>query len=360
MLRRMVNMKQWKARIYQEGDETKIIDLMNMVFRQKNDLGFWFWKYKTAPRGFLSVVAEDHGKIVGHLGLQLVDVKVGNKIIMGSQACDLCVNPDYRGQGIFVELLKTLMKKAKDEKVFFTHSFSTDEACYGYIKYGWFDVSRMPVLVTYYDTYRALEGRLKRLKGSKLVLRSAKYSDKFFSIRRRNALKAVENTEIAQISCFGRGIDRVWNEVSKRYGIMIVKDCKYLNWRYFAKPNAHYHVIVARIGGDIQGYAVLSKSKSQSGTRDIGYILDILSISKSALFGLVNASNAYLSKQSVDSVRCWTQQNQAEYQVLKKCGFLTIPSLRRRLIACVNSNELLQTYREAGDWYVDAGDSDWV
>jgi len=353
-------MKQWKARIYQEGDETRIVDLMNMVFRHKNDVRFWSWKYKTAPRGFLSVVAEDHGKIVGHLGFQLLNVKVGNKIIIGSQACDLCVNPDYRGQGIFVELLKILSKKARNEKVFFTHSFPTDEACYGYTKYGWFDVSKMSVLATYYDTYRALEDNLKRLKGSKPVLRSAKYSDKFFSIWRRNALKSVENIEIAQISRFDAEIERVWNEVSKHYGIMAVKDCEYLNWRYFAKPSTHYHVIVARIGGNIQGYAVLSKSKSKDGTRDIGYIVDILSISKSALFGLVNAANAYLSKQSVDSVRCWTQQNQPEYQVLKKCGYLPCPPLRRRFIASIRSHELLQAYKEAGEWHVNAGDSDWV
>jgi hypothetical protein len=70
-------MKQWKVRIYQEGDETGIIDLMNLVFRQtkydmeytrERAMKFWSWKYKTAPRGFLTVVADDHGKLVGHIG----------------------------------------------------------------------------------------------------------------------------------------------------------------------------------------------------------------------------------------------------------------------------------------------------
>ena len=233
-------MRQWKARIYQEGDETGIIDLMNLVFQQTNhDMEFWSWKYKTAPRGFLTVVSDDHGKIVGHMGLQLMDIKVGNKIITGSQACDLCVHPDYLRQGMFLTMGKTIMKKAKDEKVSLTYGFPTDPAYYGHTKYGWFDVSEIPVLVTYFDTHRAVEGDFQRLKRMEPILkRTAKYLDWFFSIWRQHAVTSIENIEITQVSCFDREIDRIWNEVSTGYGIILVRDHRYLNWRYFADRNS--------------------------------------------------------------------------------------------------------------------------
>ena len=359
-------LKQWKVRFYQEGDETGIIDLMNLVFRGpkhvRANTELWSWKYKTAPRGFLAVVAEDHGKLVGHMGLQLMDVKVGNRIITGSQACDLCVHPDYLRQGMSLAMGKTLVKKAKDERVFLTYGFPADRgpSYYGFIKYGWFDVSKLPVLETYFDTQRAVEGKFERLRGMEPILkRAGECVDWFFSIWRQHAMTSIENIEISQVSRFDRGIDNIWNDVSKGYGIILVRDCRYLNWRYFAKPDADYYTIVAKRDGRIQGYAVVSKSKS--GRRDIGYIVDILSVSKEVFFGLVHASSVYLSRQSVDSVRCWMQRDQFGYQALKKSGFT--PYLSRavmRFTARVNSNEFSQTYKEAGEWYVTPGDSDLV
>jgi predicted N-acetyltransferase YhbS len=367
----MIDMKQWKVRIYQEGDETGIIDLMNLVFRQtkydmeytrERAMKFWSWKYKTAPRGFLTVVADDHGKIVGHMGLQLMDIKVGNKITTGSQACDLCVHPDYQRQGMSLAIGRALMKKAKDEKVFLTYGFPADRgpSYYGFMQYGWFDVSAIPVLVSYFDTHRAVEGDFERLKRMEPILRkTSKFLDWFFAIWRQHAVTSIENIEMTQVSCFDRGIDRIWNEVSKDYGIILVRDHRYLNWRYFARPDTKYCVIIAKKDGEIQGYAVLSKNRSAR--RDIGYIVDILSVSKDVFFGIVQASSAYLSRQSVDSVRCWMQPNQSGYRALKKSGFTPYLSQKiMRLTARVNSNEFFQTYKEAGEWYVTPGDSDWV
>jgi hypothetical protein len=62
----------------------------------------------------------------------------------------------------------------------------------------------------------------------------------------------------------------------------------------------------------------------------------------------------------VNSVDCWTQRNQSEYQALKKCEFTPYLFQRGRFIARVNFNELLQTYKEAGELCVSPGDSDWV
>jgi hypothetical protein len=169
---------------------------------------------------------------------------------------------------------------------------------------------------------------------------------------------SIEDIEISQVSCFDRGIDDIWNKVSTDYGVILVRTYKYLNWRYFAKPDSHYHVIVAKKDCKIQGYAVLSKSKS--GSRDIGYIVDILSVSKDVFFCLIRASSAYLNMQGVDSIRCWMQRNQWGYQALKESGFMPYLSSRMRFTARINSNEFFQEYKEAGKWYVTPGDSDWV
>lgn len=197
----------WKVRMYQEGDEIGIVSLMNLEENSEYNLRRWLWKYKHNPYGFLTVVAEHNGRIVGHMGLFLVDVKVGNKIIRGSQACELGVHPDFRHQGMFLAIGKALMKRASDEGVFLTYGFPNEPAYYGHLKYGWFDVSMIPVLVTYFNTYKGARDPLTK--------RFLRFVDYFFSRKREHEFPSIENLRIIEASCFDERINEFWNRVSK-------------------------------------------------------------------------------------------------------------------------------------------------
>jgi len=346
--------------MYQEDDEIGIVSLINLVSpSNKYNKRRWLWEYKNNPYGFLTVVAEDNGRIVGHMGLVLIDVKVGNKIIRGSQACDLCVHPDFRRQGMFLTIGKTLMRRASEKRVFFTYGFPNEPAYHGHLKYGWFDVARIPALVTYLDAYRAITEKYEKLRRiDTLTKKFSRFVDYFFSRKREHELPSIENLRITEASSFDERINEFWNRVSKNYSIIVVRNRNYLNWRYFGRPDLNYKVLLAEDDGHIEGYLVMSTQKSERGK--VGYIVDVLSSSKDIFLNLIHTSIEYLSRQSVDSVRCLMTKDHIWYKALKENGFTSYLQQRLRFIARINSLHFLQQYKTAKEWYLTYGDSDMI
>jgi len=350
--------KEWKLRMYQEGDETGIVSLINLVFpTAEYDMRRWLWKYKNNPYGFLAVVAEHNGKIVGHMSLFLFDVKVGKQIIRGSQACDLCVHPAFRRQGMFLAIGKTLMEKASDQGVFLTSAFPTEPARRGHLKYGFFDVSRLPILVSYFDTYEAIIEKYENLRRiSPLTKHFSRFLNYYFSIKREHEPPSVKGLEIAETNFFDERINEFWNRASRNYDMLVVRNRRYLNWRYFDRPDINYDVLLAEKTGQVEGYLVMSTQKSQR--RKLGYIIDFLSSSKHVFLNLVHTSIEYLSGQSVDSIRCLMQKNNGWYEALKGNGFMPYLQEKPRFVARINSSKFFQLYKTPKEWYVTYGDWD--
>lgn len=345
--------------MYQEGDEIGIVDLMNLEVRvSEYSLRRWLWRYKNNPYGFLTVVAEHNGQIVGHMGLFLVDIKVGNKIIKGSQASELFVHPDFRRQGMFLAIGKALMKKALDEGVFLTYGFPNEPAYHGHLKYGWFDVSMIPVLVTYLNTYEAIKLKAAKLRMAPLTKQFSRFIDYFYSKKREHKFPSTGNVSITEASCFDEYINEFWNRVSKNYVTIVVRDRKYLNWRYFDRPDVKYSVLLAEKAGQIEGFLVMSTQESER--RKVGYIIDVLSTSRDVFLNLVHTSIEYLSRQSVDSIKCLMLKNHIWYKALNEHGFTSFPHPKLRLCARINLPHFFQTYTTAKEWYVTYGDCDFM
>jgi hypothetical protein len=348
-------MRAWRVRDYQDGDETDIVNLVNIEGKPRYDLRQWLWWFKNNPYGFLTCVSEHDGKIVGHMGLSLLDIKVGDQIIRASQASALIVHPDFRHQGMFLAIGKALMKKASEEGVLFTYGFPNEPAYRGHLKYGWFDVSMIPVLATYFNTY---ETTTMRTLGP-LAKTVSSFVDYFFSKKRSRKFLPIENLRISQISRFDESINEFWNRVSKDYGVIVVRNSKYLNWKYFSRPDAHYNVLLAERDGQVEGYLVLYIR--ELGKKKYGYIIDVLCRSEDVFLNLLHRAFKYFSEKKVGSTKCLMLKNYFTYRTLKDQGFT--PFLRRKIRLCarINSPDLFPFYRaHAKQWYVTYGDCDFI
>lgn len=358
-------MFEWKVRFYHEGDETGIVDLYNMDLKMDSkgrgeesslkeySLETWLWNFKKDPFGFLTVVGEHEGKIVGHMSLFYLDMKIGERTVRASQASGLFVHPDYRGQGIFLAIGKTMVQQAAEEGVPFTFGFPNEPAYHGHLKYGWFDVSMIPVMTTYFDISKSVKA-----KGIPLAGLVSRLINHYYAEKRGQKIPS-EDLRITKISHFDERIDEFWNRVSSNHGMIVIRNRKYLNWRYFEKPNATYDVFLAERNGQIEGYLVTNKLQSESA--NVGWIIDVLCSSRNVLMNLVHAAIEYLREFSVDSIKCLIQKNQVEYQGLQKLGFTGYPRPKQRLCARINSPHISQMYKEVADeWYVTYGDCDFM
>jgi GNAT superfamily N-acetyltransferase len=364
----------WSVRIYKEGDQLGILELMKSNGIERTN-EHWFWEYKNNPFGHHIGVAEHNGQIVGHMALIPTYMKVGDKTIMGSQAVDLLVHPKFRRQGMFLALGTMLTNEARKKQIDITYGFPNAPAHSGHLKYGWVDVCRVPLLIKpinigkvasildKYKTVRFLNKHKISRNVIKLILHIILPTINFFSriLNRIGDNRDLKNVRISTIESFDDRIDDFWKKVSSDYNIIVARNKKYLNWRYFRKPNVKYTVLLAEKNSEILGYIVL-RSISQENLR-LGYIVDILASldEKVVIQSLILKSIEHFRKENVDSIFCSMLNNNLAagtyYNILRYNGFIPVSS--NPLIARVNSPELSK--KSVGDstkWYITIGDSD--
>ncbi len=117
----------YEFRPYKAGDEEKIVQLLNIVFkgwpRIDTDLSpveFWRWKYLKNPvhRGYVSVGLDGDRIISSHHNMVL-KIKIMDQIIYGGTALDFAVDPEYRGQRLSSKTSKqTKIQRKKDKRLF--------------------------------------------------------------------------------------------------------------------------------------------------------------------------------------------------------------------------------------------------
>jgi len=358
-------MVEWKVRPYQEGDETEIVDLYNLDLKLDSEkrveestikqysLDNWLWMFKNNPYGFLTIVGEHKGRIVGLMNLFCMDMKIGDRTIRASQASGLFVHPKYRRQGMFLAIGRTMFEIAEKMGIQFSIGFPNEPAYRGHIQYGWFEASMVPVMTTYFDISKSVKARGIPL--SSFVSRLINYN---YARKRKHKIPQ-EDLEIKRISRFDERVDYLWNRALNNHGMMTVRNSKYLNWRYFDKPNSTYEIFVAEKNDQIEGYLVTNKLQNES--NNVGWIIDVLCTSKNVFLNLVHYAINHLQKYSVDSIKCLMNKNKSEYKWIQELGFTSYPRPKQRMIARINSREvsnLIHNYSE--DWYVTYGDCDFM
>ena len=333
----------------------------------------WRWEFKSNPYGFCIGVTEAFGRIIGHMALVFVPMKVGERILKGSQAVDLMVDPRFRRQGVFLATGKFLADKSQEKgdcEVWY--GFPTNEAYFGHLKYGWFDVCEVPILVKAMNVENAfdaisigtignvfLKSYLFRKIGSHILQAILAVNDYLSRLLFKTFVGTLEDIKLVRVEYVDNRINTFWNTVSKRHNIIIARNHNYLNWRYFENPHQQYRVLIAEKKNKILGYIVLT-FKDMHKLRK-GYIVDILSIDESVAQVLIQMAIDYFIEKKVDLGICWMLRNSIYYNILKANGFVCFPSMKAKLIARNSSKNpnpiLLRNHR---NWYITIGDSDLI
>ena len=379
----------WKVRMYEEGDETGFLKLFNLVFSSQLNVKHWLWKYKNNPFGFIQTVTECDGQIVGHMGLVPVDMKVGDSVVRGAQAVELAVHPRFRRQGMFLEIGKTLMKEAAEEAIPIVYGVPNEPAYHGHIKYGWFYVGRIPVLIKFLSVsgllsfllvkfYYFIRRRHSPVSGKEnirpfpFLISLLGWMSSFPSIRKHKSVRtlATESFLIRQVSSFDSRVDDLWDYAAKSLTFGIVRKRRYLTWRYFEKPYSDYKVFFAEKDGSLKGYVILSIEKPWNwgmiSLKKLGYIVDILAVSKKVANHLIQASIQYFSQQKVDLILCWMMKSHFMYKCLIKNDFKYDKTFQEEtLISRINVplpqfSTPREKIKDERNWFFTISDSDLI
>ena len=290
-------------RRFHRDDKGAVIHVLHASFdswRQRSE-DHWTWKFEQNPHGLARIwVAEDGGRIAGCYIVNPVLLRAGVATILGGQAVDLAVHPDYRGRGVFTNLARKALEESTGEGVALVFAFAPEASFGGSVRAGYQPQFAVP------KTYCPLVGRITRWRQfGDLALSEVKKFDSRFAV-------------------FASG----------RHGeISVQHDPEYLQWRYCENPARRYETIVCERDGDICGYCVLTANATRRLVSP-GYVVDLQVVpgAESAAAYLASHSLRRLRSLGVQIAVSWERPTGPEQAALEACGFSSrYDSIRRRL-----------------------------
>lgn len=352
----------WVPRGYKEGDEKQIVPLFNSSFDASRSMEEWRWEFRDNPAGLgFSVVADDDGKIVGHFGAIPVKWKCGDETIMGAQSVDGFTHPDYRLQGMFVKLAKTVHDEAIGSGVSLIWAFPNQNSYPAFMKrLGFREIGTVPGLMLMLDTKRLLRpGSFVQyirsgwlFKNWRLALHAA-----VALIYHPKQKRKSTNILVNRVTTFDSRVDSLWQKASAQFRLSVVRNSEYLNWRYANKPNG-YTILVAETGNELLGFIVLRVGKP---TADAGVIVDILTLpnQEPVIQELVATATGFFREQGVSVVYSYVLDDEY-YQALRKCGFRAMDSSLILTVRLDSSVEAKPWIADPASWHIGFGDSDGI
>ena len=280
------------VRLYQEGDEEGIVNVINSAFGSFRGWGLdaekWL-EYDKDDFAFnknLALVAETDGKIVGHVMLMLREFKLGkNTYIKFGGVANVSTMPEYRGRGIATRLMTKAIEVCKEKDL----SLSSLLTGYDGIAHG---IYRK---VGYTDTLFESSFRGKRKE----------MEEAYQNLPENNSIQ-IREAEISDLETFSSLYDRsliAYNGVCRRpleYWKKKIFDKKYYH-SFFYVTKGIYKIIAFK-NGTPTGYAIYGISEEAD--RRIGFppfsggILELVGLDNESRIALFkHILNEFLSKK---------------------------------------------------------------
>ena len=277
-----------RIRKFHLGDQKQIVQLSHAVFpRFEFDLNHWQWRHKFDKNRI--VVAEAAQNIVSHWAYVRRDLQQGKKTFKTGLTMAAMTDPKWQNKGLFSEVANKLFDLAKSEGLDFLFGFPNDASLDIHKRLGFVEVK------TYCIYKKRLSKNIKTYKKSVLVALND-YQD--ISIPPENQANETVN---------------------------LVKNKRYIRWRYFDKPRSTYLIFNVKNKDKNLGFLVLKKFK-----RGDGLNLQLVDASLDKNFVNENfCKQLYLSlvllgkKNGADYLSLWKQEiNSVENQIAHTFGFL--------------------------------------
>jgi hypothetical protein len=174
-----------------------------------------------------------------------------------------------------------------------------------------------------------------------------------------------KGTRITTVERFDERFDSFWNLIKGDYPVMVVRDSRYLNWRYVDVPHRRYEILSLEKSdsGEILGFIVFGKK--HKGVL-FGGILDIVSPRvghEMVTRALIQEAIGWFYEEAVSIVACWTLPHCHIYPELVRCGFRHREKKGMDFVFRKNnlkdSTVSLESAKNVQDWHVSLGDSDF-
>ena len=335
--------KDFIIRSYEKGDEIKINEMFNEVFRQNRDISHWHWKYRDNPNGpaVISLAESAEGIFAAHFGaypLKLCYFPPGCTAPEEStiyHAGDKMTRREFRSAGfgkssLLARTFHLLAEAPKQPDNAFTFGFMSHHSL------------RFGLLLLNYKLIEPIPYR--RLEWNRLSeIRISPYSRLLKGIR-------AEHVSVA---------DETWTEffsrVASDYAYLVKRDSAYITWRYLQRPDRQYFVVGVKRRSKLAGWSVFFREGNKIIWGDALYTKGDLDCVRASLIFL----RTHPFAEGAEHIECWFPPRPAWWDsILRSLGFKneTEPNNLCFCIGIIKDNNALE--RSKNMLYYTKGDSD--
>ena len=186
----------------------------------------WRWCYLDSPAGGSgAAVALDGDRVIGKSGSVYLRMTVDGQPALAGLSEGMAVTPEARSWHVYRGLIETCWQACVADGVRFGFAFVTPTAAEFNRMLGWPVVGPAPVWMGVLDLGQAL--RARGLPGARL----APLLRPWLGLR-----LPVQPAAMEPVKDFDAGYDGLWASLAKARSVCVIKDARYLQWRYRACP----------------------------------------------------------------------------------------------------------------------------
>ena len=362
-------------RLYEPGDEEQLLALHRKVLNTPWSSEFWRWLYLDNPAGKAAVVvAEDQGRIVGHLAYFPLRMQWQGQPFIGSKSVQAMVDPEYQGRGLFTRITNEHLLRAQAGGIPLTYA-CPNERSYGPLvhKVGYHNISQglnddgsmrqprgIPLLVRPLVPSAIVSTVIHRPELQRLALPAVKTVSRFMW---PDHVSSTRSSTVEEVSTIDERFDMLWQAAAKDYSLCTIRDRQFLHWRYTQNPEHDHFILAASERDSLRGYVVGGTDKLMG--LKAGFIVDILARSHdyATCEALIGEALRRFRQMGVEVVAAAMLRHHFYYSALRRQGFFPIPQrwAPKKFFMVVYDNEqgipgeVLHDHRQ---WFVTFGDWD--
>lgn len=315
------------------GDDfAQILPLLEAVYPGRLDREIWRWQYSGHYLGPPRVaIARSGGRIVGLQPSIRHEAWWPGGRALAYELCHVLTHPEHRRRGIFTALIRAFARHAEEEGACCVYTFPNRLSYPGFRRAGsWEHPFSLPLLIR----LAAGSGRRRRWPAGR--------------------------PEGQPIERFDAGVDALGAALLERFPAGMVRDHRYLNWRYLEHPRRPYVCLALRDGPRWRAVAI-GRLVEWFGVR-VGAIVELLGDPGSLEPLLVGLEEA-LVRRGARALGCLMLPGRGEAGLLQRLGYRRLPAwaVRKEFFFVVRApGGLPDGLRWPAGWWLSWGDIDSV